>query len=790
MTFVPPKGPVPARVAIIGEAPGEQEIYKREPFAGSFELDKLLHEAGFLRSECFVTNVFKTRPPKDDIRSFFDRRAKCPGPGWSKYRDSWLLDSVASQLDLLDREIEECRPDLVIAFGNMPLWFLTGKWGVTDWRGSTMTPSGRSFVVVPTYHPTAILRQYSWRPYVLTDLKRAHGVLRSGLVVPRYNFILRPQFDQVLSHLAAFQRMLETGPLHLSVDVETRGWKHIDCIGIAWSKHDAICIPLMCRDRPVGYWSLDEEYTIISTIREILCHPNVRVSGQNFSYDTQQIHRSWGFHARLGFDTMVGHHVLFPGTDKDLATLSSLYCDYHSFWKHESQEADAKADDYGRWVYNCRDCVATYEIAENLCRLIEKEGLREPCIEQHSTWWDALDAMGRGVKTNAPEKKRLSGNLLLEITSREEWINFVCAHPLNVRSPKQLQALFYDDFKLPVIRVRGKDGYRPSCNEEALTQLAVKFPIVRPLIAKILEIRSLNVFRSTFLEANLDRDGRIRCSYNVAGPKTFRLSSSANAFGNGLNLQNIPDGNKDWNLDDIQLDLPNIRNLFVFDDGKEGFDMDLSQADLRIVVEESDEADLRALLAAGLNPYLELAREFYHDGRIVKGNPAYTTFKSLAHGTNYLGTARGLAKRLGLGVAETERVQRWYLGRFPRIAKWQNDVKRRIELTRHIKNAFGYRIYFFDRIDSQVFNAAAAWVPQSTVGLLINRIWKRINAELPGCDILLQVHDSLVGQYPAAQRDYYRARLAEISRVPIPYPTPLIIPTGFKTSTTTWGACK
>ena len=74
---------------------------------------------------------------------------------------------------------------------------------------------------------------------------------------------------------------------------------------------------------------------------------------------------------------MLTHHLLWPGTDKDLATLSSLYCSYHTFWKHESKEADEREDDLGRWGYNCRDCVATLEIAEVLAALVISEGLQE-----------------------------------------------------------------------------------------------------------------------------------------------------------------------------------------------------------------------------------------------------------------------------------------------------------------------------------------------------------------------------------------------------------------------------
>ena len=240
----------------------------------------------------------------------------------------------------------------------------------------------------------------------------------------------------------------------------------------------------------------------------------------------------------------------------------------------------------------------------------------------------------------------------------------------------------------------------------------------------------------------------------------------------------------------LKLVLPNIRKLFLPDPGMEMFEIDLSSADLRVVVWESGEVELKAMLAAGLNPYVEIAKEHYNDPTITRDHPRYRTFKSFAHATNYLGTPGGIAKRLGLGVKEVERIQGWYLGRFPRIRQWQLDLKARVDAERSVRNAWGNRWYIFDRIEGNIYNRAAAWVPQSTIGLLINRIWDRLRGELPGAQILLQVHDSLVGQYAIAEAPHYRRAIVDLAEsVAIPYPEPLRIPVGLKTSQVSWGEC-
>ena len=82
---------------------------------------------------------------------------------------------------------------------------------------------------------------------------------------------------------------------------------------------------------------------------------------------------------------------------------------------------------------------------------------------------------------------------------------------------------------------------------------------------------------------------------------------------------------------------------------------------------------------------------------------------------------------------------------------------------------------------------ALAWVPQSTVGILINRIWTSFYENIPEVQVLLQVHDSLAGQFPTHRRDYILPLMEKHSRIEIPYDPPLVIPTGVKTSTVSWG---
>ena len=236
--------------------------------------------------------------------------------------------------------------------------------------------------------------------------------------------------------------------------------------------------------------------------------------------------------------------------------------------------------------------------------------------------------------------------------------------------------------------------------------------------------------------------------------------------------------------------LPNLRKLIIPDQGKTFIDMDLDSADLRVVVKEAGENEMQAMLDEGKKVYVEVMKEYYRDPTLTKHHAKYVTFKSLCHGTNYLGKVRGLAAQTGLLVSEVERVQKWYLGKFPRIkTHWHDKIIEQLSKSRSVTNAFGFRRFYFDRLDS-VLNEAVAWVPQSTVGLAINHALCNICDNLPQVDVLLQVHDSLALQTDTALLASTIPLIRQQSLIPIPYPEPLIIPVGFKTSPVSWGDCE
>ena len=777
MIKVSSSGPSSARIMIVGEAPGADEEYHQIPFAGrsGSELTSMLHEAGFIRTECFITNVIKYRPPNNDLDHFIHPKKTSPPPGFVHYLGKFVSPCVVEGVDELQADIARIKPDLIICLGNTPLWALSGgsKAGIGTWRGSQLSLAGTR--VLPTYHPAAVLRQWSFRAIAVADLRRARQWLDGEAKQRDWNFIVRPGFSTALETLGELKHRADTGPLLLSVDIETRGG-HIACIGFAWSETAAICIPLMCVENQDGYWDLESEVAVVRAIRALLTHPNVSVVGQNFSYDAQYIHRFWHFTPNVRHDTMLAQGLLWPGLPKALDFLASMYCQHYIYWKDDGKEWDTSIPEEQYWSYNCEDACRTYEVLQAQLPAIAALNLSHQYYLLMRRWFPVQQMMRTGVRINKALRGSMAMDLISAMSEREAWFARVLGHPLNPRSSKQMQQLFYDDLRVPVQRNR-KTG-NASLDDKALTKIKDRVPVLAPLITTISDFRSLGVFLSTFVQAPLDSDGRMRCSYNIVGTETFRFNSSENAFGSGTNLQNIPKGNEAPKPGELAF--PNIRRLFIPDPGYTIADADLDRADLQVVVWEADDAELKALLRSGVDIHSENAKTLGISRALAK---------SWVHGTNYGGGPRTMAVNCGITVHQAELMQRRWFQAHPGIKSWHDRTLHQLQTTRCVYNRFGFRRFYFDRVEG-LLPEALAWIPQSTVAHVIDEALFNIALNIPEVQVLLQVHDSLVFQFPTHRRAELLPRIREQCQIPIPYPEPLIIPVGLKTSQTSWGDCE
>jgi DNA polymerase I-like protein with 3'-5' exonuclease and polymerase domains/uracil-DNA glycosylase len=793
---IPPHGVLPARVLVLGDFPSVEDEQRGKAFCGGAgeELRRMLQEAGFLTTELRFTYLCKVRPYASQAKHAWTvKKSEAKLVDNAHYSEgAWVSDDFMEGALATVKEIKECNPNVIISLGDAPLWWLTRQVSINKWRGSTLKSVGldREYKVIPTYSPSQILRVWQWRAFSVRDMKRAFDHQNDPTVRDvEWRFKVTPDYYDVRYRLKYIRlqgdkAFAKGDQYRVSCDIETIA-RNIACIGFAWSKQDAICVPLMIHE---GHWfTLNEECDIIEMIKEILHHRGIKVVGQNFNYDAQHIHRSWGFKPFLGFDTMLAQHVCFPGIPKDLGFLASMYVKDYVYWKDELDDYRSLPADLERfWTYNLKDCCHTYEISEVLEPMVARMGF-QPQLDFLMRLNDHVFAMmRRGTRIDEAEKGRLALELMGDLEYRKQAIRDMVDFDLNINSPKQLQHLFYTEMKFRPIMER--KTHKPTTNSDALDILAVREPLLKPLIHLINETRSIGVFLSTFVLMPLDFDKRMRCNFNVGGTETFRFSSSKNAFGTGGNLQNIPKGDEDEEHKEGDFVFPNLRRMFIPDRGCTLFDVDLAGADAQVVAWEAEDSDLKAKFRSGEKIHALNAKDLFgaQAGADGKRQPYYGRAKMGCHLTNYGGKPHTLSKGLGMTMREAEHFQRRWFQMHPGIAEWHERIEHEIMTTRSVRNKFGFRRFYFDRVEN-LLPEALAWIPQSTVAILINKGLCNIMESGSSMRILLQVHDSLVGQFPTTDLSVNLPILQKALQITVPYDDPLIIGTSLDLSVKSWG---
>lgn len=422
------------------------------------------------------------------------------------------------------------------------------------------------------------------------------------------------------------------------------------------------------------------------------------------------------------------------------------------------------------YIYNCLDTCLTFEINEKLT--LDKPAELIYNFE-FALQAPALEMMLRGLKVDP----KVRNDLIIETESKItrvksilfEFAVAVWGKDLNPNSPAQLKDFFYSVMGLPEIKKfdpkKGKSV--PTTNREALEKLSA-YIHARPIINCILSLREQIKFLSV-LHKGIDRDGRIRTSYNVAGTETGRWSSSSNAFGSGDNLQNWTD---------------EVRQIIVADPGKKLCYIDLEQAESRAVayisedvnyIEACNSGDLHTITCRMVWKMLKWGNNLKED-REVADQKFYRHFsyrdmsKRGGHGSNYRGTAQTMAKHLKVPTQVIERFQQAYFSAFNRIPIWHINVARTLQLTGFLTTALGRRRGFFDRLDDDAtVRAAIAYEPQSIVGDILNlalwRLWKHMGTRI---EILAQVHDAVLFQFDERLENSIIPEALSIMTIPVP----------------------
>lgn len=418
-------------------------------------------------------------------------------------------------------------------------------------------------------------------------------------------------------------------------------------------------------------------------------------------------------------------------------------------------------------LYSCTDAAVTERVWYELQREDHRDELW-PWYELNQRMLPVvLFMMTHGLAVDVPRLKAEGDRVRADIARLQDELNTTVGFPLNVNSNKQCTAYFYGILgQKPYVN---RDG-NPTCDDKALARLARKGVLAARLTQRI---RALEKLRGTYLEIEYDDDERLRCSINITGTRTSRLSTNKTIFGTGGNMQNLP---------------PSFRTFLVPDPGHFFIEMDKAKAEWVITAYVANEPNMIRAIESGVDVHAYTASRFYNvpvelvlaedkllgkttDEELIQetrtgmpnlpntGLPRSMSLrqagKKTNHSCNYEIGYREFALQYELPEPEAKRlVESYSQVAYPGLPKWWDRVGNQLTLERRVFNCFGRPFYFYQANSPKLRKDAVSTIPQATSVEVLNRgmvaIYEDSEPYMQPIRLGMQVHDSILWQYPTS----------------------------------------
>ena len=531
----------------------------------------------------------------------------------------------------------------------------------------------------------------------------------------------------------------------LALDTETTGLDYMDAklVGISLSvkSGEAAYIPLGHQEEE----QLDVN-VVLKKLKPILESKKIKIVGQNIKFDRNILTRHGINLASFENDTMLMSYVLnSTATRHNLDALAQYYLKYKTTTFEDVAGKGVKQVTFDLVPmdqavhYASEDADITYRLHEELKSRLAKEPVLNTLLEEVEIPLITVlsDMEQAGTLVNERVLKAQSKNFSERITKLETEAYELAGQEFNLGSPKQLQEIFFEKLKYPVLQKT--PGGQPSTAENVLQQLSEDYEL--PKI--ILEHRTLSKLKSTYTDKLPSQispsTGRIHTSFNQTGTSTGRLSSS------DPNLQNIPIRTEDGRR---------IRQAFEAPNGYQLISADYSQIELRVIAHLSKDEGLLKAFKEGQDIHSSTASEVFGvDLQEVEPDQRRGA-KAINFGLIYGISAFGLSKQLGINRNLAAEYMDIYFSRYPGVRKYMNKTKTEAKKTGYVETLYGRRLYLPEistgnAIRRQAAERVAINAPvQGTAADIMKKAMLSVNDSLKkqkiDAKLILQVHDELV----------------------------------------------
>jgi len=746
----PSTGPLDAEIVFIAESPAKEEMLKGEPLVGKSGrlLNQALRSAGLDRSKLYLAYVVPIRAPGDKFAQHDPSDVV------------WGIQRLRQELSKLTNA------KVIIALGANPTQVLLGskppvaqystrdKEGfISQWRGSVIpaTLPGakpedylslagfkplselcRDSVVIPTWHPAAILRQFTWHSMFVSDLQRAAKIAREGLPALTYRqwFINEP---------LALQRLFSDS-----------GSPIVDLISIDTEMEPAHIVGIATEDE-VHVFEFSE--TARPLLTKLLESPKVLKVAHNLAHDYAFTRKVLGIEiARPYFDTMGAAHVLNNALPKELSPhIATRYTDwaYHK-WLYN-------VDPY---VYNGMDAIVCYDAYWNQLAELAQRQLYWVANHDHQLLTPLMEMQAKGFRIDETERKKVELELKVKLDAADVVLqqmvepviakrvaSFKKPHLFQVqrkcpccgggelqrnrclacsgyagKTVKQIaeelgytQKAIREEFLFPcgTCEGSGKVTKNLEFNSESSDQIAdVVYRGLRivprrykgsetvkaaqldpikdrhPIIAQIVEVSKLRADYETVYRLSAGPDGRLHCVFDPFGTGTGRVSSKGGLVEPGTNAMNLPE---------------EARRFIVPDDGYVFIYPDMAQIEARAVAVLSGDKGLMAAFTepvdwpghpkhGQIDSHTKVVQMMLKHGFEISRDQA----KRLVYAAMWGARAKQLATELNaeafrkgegvqLSVEQVQLMLDTFFKAFPGVLTWRQRVLEEVQRTRRLR---------------------------------------------------------------------------------------------------------
>lgn len=683
-------------VCQMGMGPKNADIMIVSKMANSrdwqIELEEQLEEMGLGTSRVYFTQAVKCRTFDQD-----------PSNGDIKVCSSTYLR----------QEIALLQPKFVLALGNEALLAVTGKSGITKYRGRIFEdPAG--FDCIATISPSAVKRNPGQRPGYMADLRlfvnRVFGIA-GGIEPPKYTTI------DTKDKLKALKRILSKTH-EFNFDVETHGEYYksdgrivslsATCIVKTSEGKDKVFVFALPLYHPESPWRRMHKSVLLSLKDELEAIP--KVVAHNAPYDIKWM-RWYGIDMFPTFDTMQALHLLNENIQKGLKPTAQARLGVAPWGIDTKSLLDKPLP--AILEYNVLDTWYMWHIKKQLLEELKAQPRIARLFAKLTMPAERALILSemRGIWIDVPrlkERRPLVEAKLAEIEAKiDAHLPPVDQWPMQKKGKREIPReknynasifarwLLFEHLGLPVTQ-RGKtknDGSLgdPSMREDVLMALRDMHPVVEHMLERVTWNKYLSSFFVPYLEL-YDEDHRIHTNFKLAGTVTGRLSSGKDDADKisgrkgklrGVNLQQVP---RD----------PLVRGLFGAPPGWTFVESDYSQIELRIAAFLAREQTMLHLYSIGADIHLATAAK-------VTGKPESAVTKEerkkVGKPVNF-GFLYGMGWRKFIQTAfsnygvlfneeEARGYRQAYFDLYSDLPKWHNKQRRLVREYGRVQSPFG-----------------------------------------------------------------------------------------------------